>query len=86
MADYGDEGCVRFCENVLSSFAQEVRKLYDDEDLERGYIISKNRNDITEKFPIVSISIAGVISDGKRYTNVDDFSQDLAFLKKNSKI
>ncbi len=86
IANYGYKYSVDFCEHVIEAFAQEVEKLYNDEDLERGYIVSKNRNGITENFPIASISIAGVTSNGKQYTNLDDFSRDVAFLKKSSKM
>ncbi len=86
MADYGYKQSVQFCEEIIAIFTQELNKLYNDEDLDRGYIVSKNRNGITENFPMVSVSIAGVTSNGKRYANLDDFSRDVAFLKKSSKI
>ncbi len=86
LANYGYKKAVAFCEKVIDCFTNDVKKLYNNEDLERGYIVSKNRNGITENFPIISISIAGVTSDGKRYTSLVDFSRDVAFLKKTSKM
>ncbi len=86
LADYGYNQSVKFCEKVIKKFSDEIKKLYNDEDLERGFIVSKNRNGITENFPMASISIAGITSNGKRYDNLDDFSRDVAFLKKSSKM
>lgn len=83
VADYEDGE--DFCRSVIDMFGSKVVSLYRDEDLSRGYIISKNRNGVTENFPIASISIAGVTSRGKRYRTIDDFSRDVALLKKSSK-
>ncbi len=83
IADY-EEG-ERYCREVIDFFSKNVVSLYREQDVQRGYIISKNRSGITENFPIASISIAGVTSRGKKYTTVDDFSTDVALLKKSSK-
>lgn len=74
-----------FCRAVLEAFAQRVTSLYRDEDLENGYIISKNRSGVTENFPIASISIAGVSNKEKTYKNIEEFSLDIAQLKKKCK-
>jgi diguanylate cyclase (GGDEF)-like protein len=83
IGDYAD--AESFCQRVIDSFAQKVLSLYSNNDVERGYIISKNRNGVTENFPIATISIGGVTSDGKKYNNTEDFSKDVAKLKKISK-
>jgi len=71
-----------FCEAVLENFSREVLSLYRNEDIERGYIVSKNRHGVTENFPLASLSIAGITSRKKAFRNVDDFSRDVATLKK----
>ncbi len=80
IADYldGEE----YCEAVLDSFSKEVLSLYRDEDIQRGYIISKNRHGVTENFPIASISIAGLTNKKKSYRDIGEFSKDAATLKK----
>ncbi len=83
VADY-EEG-EKYCKDVIDFFSKHVASLYREEDVQRGYIISKNRSGVTENFPIASISIAGVTSRGKKYHTVDDFSTDVALLKKSSK-
>lgn len=83
IADYEDGRF--YCDAVMDAFFTEVQSLYHPDDVEKGYIISKNRNGVTEKFPLASVSIAGITSREKRYTNIDDFSKDAAILKKRSK-
>lgn len=83
VADYDDGES--YCQSVIDYFGKNVISLYCEEDVNRGYIISKNRNGVTENFPISSISIGGVTSKGKNYCNIDDFSKDVALLKKASK-
>lgn len=83
VADY--EQGESFCKKVLEQFHTRVLALYREDDIAHGYIVSKNRNGITENFPLAGLSIAGVTSKGKRYNNLDDFSRDVALLKKCSK-
>ena len=75
----------RYCEAVIAAFAEQVVSLYREEDVQSGYIISKNRSGVTENFPIASLSIAGVSNRGKAYQSLDDFSRDVARIKKKCK-
>jgi len=83
LCDY-HEGDV-YCESVLKQFSTKVTALYRDEDVKNGFIISKNRHGVTENFPLASLSIAGISNKTKTYTNLDDFSNDIAQLKKKCK-
>jgi diguanylate cyclase (GGDEF)-like protein len=83
IGDYSD--AESFCKKVIDSFEQRVTSLYSNQDVERGFIVSKNRNGVTENFPLASISIGGVTSNGKKYSNTEEFSKDVAKLKKKSK-
>jgi len=74
-----------FCKAVIKEFETEVPLFYRDEDVKNGYIISKNRHGVTEKFPLASLSIAGISNKTKTYQNIDDFSTDIALLKKKCK-
>ena len=74
-----------YCRAVLDEFAQKVTALYREEDVNNGFIISKNRSGVTENFPIASLSIAGVSNRIKAYQSLDDFSFDIAQLKKKCK-
>lgn len=46
------------CQKIIHRFDTGIREFYRDDDLKRGYIITKNRQGITVEFPIMSISIA----------------------------
>ena len=74
-----------YCRAVIELFAKKVLSLYRPEDVENGYIISKNRHGVTENFPIASLSIAGISNQGRSYLNIDEFSNDIAQLKKKCK-
>jgi GGDEF domain-containing protein len=71
-----------YCQKVLDEFASRVTSLYRDEDVNNGFIVSKNRSGVTENFPIASLSIAGISNKKNTYQNIDDFSNDIARLKK----
>lgn len=74
-----------FCREVIDQFTNRVTSLYHKEDIERGYIVSKNRRGLTEEFPIASLSVAGISNRTKSYHNMDSFSADIAELKKKCK-
>ncbi|MCL1904381.1 MAG: EAL and GGDEF domain-containing protein [Oscillospiraceae bacterium] len=74
-----------YCQAVIDAFSVEVLGLYRDEDVKRGYIVSKNRNGVTENFPISSLSIAGISNRNRVYKSTDDFSKDIAQIKKKCK-
>ena len=77
----------RYCQAVIDAFGARVSSLYRDEDVKNGYIISKNRSGVTENFPIASLSIAGVSNKTNTapYRSIDEFSHDVARLKKKCK-
>jgi GGDEF domain-containing protein len=81
----GHIGGEELCQRIINTFQGLIRGLYSDGDWENGYIISKNRNGLTEKFPIVSLSVAGITNREKQYNNLDYFSQEIACIKKRCK-
>jgi len=74
-----------YCKAVLEQFSTKVTTLYRDEDVKNGFIVSKNRHGVTENFSLASLSIAGISNKTKIYQNSDDFSNDIAQLKKKCK-
>ena len=60
----------KLCQNIIQNFDSEVRKFYNDIDNENGYIEVANRKGIIEKFPLTSISIAVVVVDKGRFSNI----------------
>jgi GGDEF domain-containing protein len=74
-----------FCKATIDDFAAQVPSLYRSEDVRNGYIVSKNRNGVTENFPIASLSVGGISNRGRPYNNIADFSNDIAQIKKKCK-
>jgi len=74
-----------YCEYVINEFSSQVLSLYRDEDIKNGYIVSKNRNGVTETFPIASLSIAGISNKVHSYRNIADFSKEIGQIKKKCK-
>ncbi|MCL2109894.1 MAG: GGDEF domain-containing protein, partial [Oscillospiraceae bacterium] len=74
-----------YCKAVLKAFSEQIHSLYSDSDIKQGYIVSKNRTGVTENFPIATLSIAGISNKETSYSNIDDFSKDIAQIKKQCK-
>lgn len=70
------------CQNIIDHFRASIRALYSENDWANGYIISKNRNGFTERFPMISVSIAGLTNRQRKFENLDVFSHEIAALKK----
>ncbi len=68
------------CKKIIEVFDSSVRNYYNEHDLKRGYISTKNRHGIEEDFPILSLSITAV--SNKKYHTVYALSEDMARLKK----
>jgi EAL domain-containing protein (putative c-di-GMP-specific phosphodiesterase class I)/GGDEF domain-containing protein len=80
IADYHDGES--FCRPLLDDFSREIQALYREDDINQGFIVSKNRHGVTENFPLASLSAAGLTNRKKSYATLDDFSKDAARLKK----
>ncbi|MBC3888558.1 EAL domain-containing protein [Acetobacterium paludosum] len=73
----------QLCTTIIAAFNENVVRFYNKEDALRGYITSKNRNDIEENFPLLSVSIAGVASDQNK--TIFDLAETAAKIKKKCK-
>ncbi len=68
------------CRKMTDEFDESVLSYYSKNDLDKGYITTKNRHGIEEDFPILSVSIAGV--SNHKYHTIFSLSEDMARLKK----
>ena len=48
----------------------DIHIFFTEEDAEKGYLEIQNRRGIIEKFPLTSISIAVVVADKNRFSNI----------------
>jgi len=76
---------VVFAENIISEFDEGIKKFYNEQDLKNGYIISTDRNDNIQKFPIMTISISIITTDVSNLLNFEEISKRAAELKKLAK-
>ncbi|WKY49267.1 GGDEF domain-containing protein [Eubacteriaceae bacterium ES3] len=68
------------CQAIIEAFDLSVRSFYREEDIEKGFILARNRHDEEEAFPLLSVSIAGVRT--MRYKNIYELSEVAAKVKK----
>lgn len=84
MIHYGDDA-KGLCERVINVFDERVPSLYDQVDLERGYLVGVDRHGVPRQFGLLSLSIAVVSSRVQQFTSVDQVSKVAAELKSAAK-
>jgi len=73
------------CKRLIERFDEQVRSLYDQVDLERGYLRGIDRHGVARQFGLLSLSIAVVSTNTRRFNSVDHMSQVAAELKHAAK-
>jgi diguanylate cyclase (GGDEF)-like protein len=61
----GEVECL--CDSIISNFDRGIRDLHDTVTIGQGYYISRSRSGQTEQFPLLSVSIAVVTSENRRF-------------------
>jgi DNA-binding response OmpR family regulator len=69
------------CMDLIADFDQRVRALYDEPDLERGYLMGVDRQGIPRRFPIISISIGVVTNVQRSFVTYEDVSRIASEMK-----
>ncbi len=73
-------------QGIVDKFREDVVNLYDTEDKEAGYILSKNREGEWGKVPLLSVSAAVMIlGDGTKNHSLEEIAQTLASIKQIAK-
>jgi diguanylate cyclase (GGDEF)-like protein len=73
------------CHNIIDTFDQRVRTLYDPEDLARGFLLGFDRQSVQRRFPIISLSIGVVTNRHRSFADYEDLSRVAAEMKQFSK-
>ncbi len=72
---------------TLVNFKEDVKAYYDDQDRENGYVVSKDRDGNTKRFPLLSVSAAMLeIPNSETRVSMEEISLILAELKKYAKV
>jgi len=76
---------IKIAETVISLFDSGIKAFYNKEDIEKGYIVSLDRNDNIQKFPIMGISISIIATNIADIVDFADVAQRASELKKIAK-
>ena len=74
---------VEACNKVITEFDKSILGFYNQDDIDKGLIITKNRYGIEESYPLLTISIAGVNSN--RYDTIYELAESAGKIKKDCK-
>jgi diguanylate cyclase (GGDEF)-like protein len=74
-----------FCQKIISEFDQTIPHYYDEADRRNGFILAKDRNDVEQKFPVMTISIAVVTNEKRKFTDPGKIAEMAAQLKHYAK-
>lgn len=71
------------CRRIIARIDSSVLQFYNQNDLDQGYILTKNRYGVEESFPLLSITIVG--APVSNYESIYELSEDMAKMKKACK-
>jgi diguanylate cyclase (GGDEF)-like protein len=78
------ESVDRICQRAIEAFDRIIPLYYDRQDRERGHIEAEDRFGENRKFPIMSVSIVAVMSDGVSHDHAE-LARRAADMKKRAK-
>lgn len=70
-----------FCTSLINEFDRRVRVLYDQSDLERGYLYGIDRQGVQRRFPIITLSIGVVTNQHRSFHDLEEISRVAAEMK-----
>lgn len=74
-----------FCEEAFKQFSEKSRKLYSEDDRNRGYIVSRNRSGFVEEFPLATLSAAAITNRDHSFDSIKELYLVIAKTKKLAK-
>lgn len=75
----------KVCKKIIEDFDSLTLECYDEKDLNNKYIIAQNRHGIVEKFPLVSVSIAGLTNKSWKFASIYALAKESSEIKKRCK-
>jgi diguanylate cyclase (GGDEF)-like protein len=75
----------KVCKRIIDDFNKFAIECYDQKDLHKGYIIAQNRHGIEERFPLVSVSIAGLTNKKREFASIYVLAKESSKIKKKCK-
>jgi diguanylate cyclase (GGDEF)-like protein len=71
---------------IIREFDARIRGLYSKDDLAQGYITALSRDGAEKKFPVITISLAGVSNEIRPITSYGEVTNIAAEIKKKAKL
>lgn len=81
-----NEDVESICNALIDRFDAGIKEFYNNEDLERGYVETKNRRGDDDKFSIMTISISGVNHRNHTFEDISELSEYASAIKKKCKL
>ncbi|MFZ7101998.1 MAG: GGDEF domain-containing protein [Peptococcaceae bacterium] len=79
------EKAAMFCENIIEDFEKKKTGFYSEHDKKSGYILAKSRQGNLHRFPLITISLAVVISEKNTFANVIQLTEKVSEVKERCK-
>lgn len=84
--DFGWEDAIFRIEGIVNNFAHNATSFYSEDERQRGYIFTRDRDGECRKIPLLGVSAAVIhLVDNNNNFDMDDLSELLARLKKMAK-
>jgi GGDEF domain-containing protein len=75
----------KICSLLIDEFDKQIKKFYSEKDIQKGFIIGKDRQGVQQTFPLLTMSVAVVTDDGTLFHNPLDMAKEAAELKEYAK-
>lgn len=80
-----DDSSIPIAEKTIELFDAGIKDFYNQEDVQKGYIVSLDRNDNIQKFPIMTLSISIIATNIADIVDFEDVARRASELKKIAK-
>ncbi|SHJ72784.1 diguanylate cyclase (GGDEF) domain-containing protein [Dethiosulfatibacter aminovorans DSM 17477] len=77
------ENIEKICNTIVDRFNSSIKEFYNQDDLDKGFIITKNRHGIEESFPLLTITVTGLSSNC--FKSIYELAEKAGKLKKECK-
>lgn len=69
------------CRDIIARFEELVPKLYEGEELARGYLETRDRDGNWRRFPLIGLAIGGIVHHAGQTRDAEDLSHRAASMK-----
>ena len=74
------------CQKLIDRFDAGIPEFYSSKDLERGYVETRDRRGDNDRFPLMSLSVAGISSHNRTFKDISSLSEYAGAIKKKCKL